>query len=97
MNPTIVAKMVVKKKTNLNKGDLLHIPQGAIIYKYDPSMDLVTEIIITKRPEVGIYLEPELLSTNDYHKIIFSNETYHLQSNSIYKLTKETNYDNKVS
>lgn len=89
--------MVAKKKTNLNKGDLLHIPQGAVIYKYDSVQDLVTEILITKKPEVGIYVEPEILSTNDYHKIIFSNETYHLQSNTIYKLTKDNDYDNKIS
>jgi hypothetical protein len=75
----------------MKKGDLIHVPQGTVLYKYstvhEEMLNFPSGIIITNEPSVGIFLK-ENLSVN-MHEIMVDNQKVCASRHSIYYLTNE--------
>jgi hypothetical protein len=81
----------------MKKGDLVHIPQGTLLHVIeDEETSMYTkEILITKEPNVGIYIGQK---TNwSMHQLLFNNQLYYANNNSIYEMKRNNKDDNKIS
>ena len=81
---------------NLQKGDLVHIPQGAIIKDaipsfQDPKWDTIMPLRTLDFPIVGIYIEPY---DRRHCMIMIDNKKRLIRNKSVYKLEKRN--DNEV-
>lgn len=75
----------------MKKGDLIHIPQGTVLYKYntveEEMLNYPSGIIITNTPSVGIFLKENVLI--NMQEIMVDNQRLCASRHSIYYLTNE--------